>query len=82
MAAGDLSSYERAHRRIQSLAHFMRRTMLLMDKSSLLRRRTLAAFQVEPALFARMLAVHVSALPLKEFGAGPLARFGRQLVTA
>ncbi len=82
MANDNLSSYERAHRRIESLPQFMRRSMLLMDKSSLLRRRTLAAFQVEPALFARMLAVHVGKLPLANFGAGSLALFAWQLVTA
>jgi len=56
--------------------------MLLMDKSSLVRRRTLAAFQADRALFARMLSVHVGELPLNHFGPGPLVRFGWQLVSA
>ena len=82
LAKNDLPSYEVAHSRIASLPQFMRRAMLLMDKSSLLRRRTLAAFQERPALFERMLSVHVGMLPLMDFGAGALARFGWQLVTA
>lgn len=82
MVAGDLAVYEQAHRSIEALPQFMRRAMLLMDKSALLRRRTLAAFQVEPALFARMLSVHVGKLPLTNFGASALARFGWQMVTA
>lgn len=82
MAANDLSSYEAAHRQIGSLPQFMRRAMLLMDKSSVLRRRTLAAFEQQPSLFERMLSVHVGKLPLANFGAGTLARFGWRLVTA
>jgi menaquinone-9 beta-reductase len=82
LANNDLPSYENAHRRIGSLPQFMRRAMLLMDKSSLLRRRTLAAFQEEPALFERMLSVHIGKLPLANFGTGSLARLGWQLVTA
>lgn len=82
LANDDLPSYQKAHRSIGFLPQFMRRSMLLMDKSSLLRRRTLAALEEEPALFQRMLSVHVGKLPLANFGAGPLARFGWQLVTA
>lgn len=78
----DLPAYERAHRRIGSLPQFMRRSMLLMDKSSFLRRRTLAAFHDKPELFERMLSVHVGKLPLTNFGVAPLARFGWELVTA
>jgi flavin-dependent dehydrogenase len=80
--ADDLSRYQRAHRSIQLLPQFMRRAMLLMDKSAVLRRRTLAAFQEEPALFERMLSVHVGEIPITHFGAGTLARFGWSLVNA
>lgn len=55
---------------------------LLLDKSSFIRRRTLAAFQDKPELFQRMLSVHVGKLPLANFGVGPLAQFGWELVTA
>lgn len=81
-AADDLSLYQAAHRRIEALPQFMRRAMLLMDKSAAVRRRTLAAFQFEPALFERMLSVHVGQVPLAGFGAGALARFGWRLVNA
>jgi flavin-dependent dehydrogenase len=82
MSNDDLASYQRAHRHISSLPQFMRRAMLLMDKSGLLRRRTLAAFQDKPELFERMLSVHVGKLPLTDFGMGPLVRLGWQLVMA
>ena len=80
--ADDVSLYQAAHRRIQKLPQFMRRAMLLMDKSATLRRRTLATFDVEPELFQRMLSVHVGEIPLTSFGAGALARFGWQMVSA
>ena len=82
LAANDLSLYERGHRKIQVLPQFMRRAMLLMDKSSFVRRRTLAAFDAQPSLFARMLAVHVGEVPLRQFGAMTLSSFGWHLLTA
>jgi flavin-dependent dehydrogenase len=82
LASDDLSSYQRAHRNIGSLPQFMRRAMLLMDKSSLLRHRTLTVFQQQPDLFERMLSLHVGNLSLSNFGAHALARFGWGLVTA
>jgi len=81
-AANDLSIYGRMHRQIDALPQFMRRTMLLMDKSSTLRNRALRVFEAKPSLFERMLAVHVGELPLQKFGAGAIANFGWQMLTA
>jgi flavin-dependent dehydrogenase len=82
LAADDLSLYEREHRQISVLPQFMRRAMLLMDKSSALRRRTLSALNSEPSLFERMLSVHVGELPLSGFGIAPLASLGWRLLIA
>jgi flavin-dependent dehydrogenase len=82
LAAEDLSRYERVHRAIEELPQFMRATMLLMDRSALLRRRGLRALQARPDIFARMLAVHVGAMARLRFGIGPLAAFGWQLLAA
>jgi flavin-dependent dehydrogenase len=82
MAATDLSLYEKAHRKIERMPQFMRRAMLLMDKSTAIRRRTLSAFDARPALFERMLQMHVGDISIAEFGAGPLASFGWQLMKA
>jgi flavin-dependent dehydrogenase len=82
LAAADLSLYQAAHRDIMALPHFMRRAMLLMDKSAVIRRRTLQAFDARPSLFARMLAVHVGELPLASFFAHDLAGFGWHMLTA
>ncbi len=76
LAGNDLALYQSAHREIESLPQFMRRAMLLMDKSSILRRRTLRALAARPRLFERMLSVHVGELPLAKFGAGALAELG------
>jgi flavin-dependent dehydrogenase len=82
MASDDLSLYQKVHRRLEVLPQFMRRAMLLMDKSAIVRRRTLAAFQAEPALFERMLSLHVGDVSLRDFGPRVLARFAWQLVNA
>ena len=82
MAADDLSAYETEHRRIDVLPQFMRRAMLLMDKSSVIRERTLRALQSEPKLFERMLSVHVGELPLRKFGMLSFMDLGRRFITA
>ena len=79
LAAGDLSSYAAAHSKINSLPEFMSRSMLLMDRSRWLRRRSLRALSRQPGPFARMLAVHVGEMRLKDFGAGGLLNLGWQL---
>ena len=82
IVADDLSQYEAEHRRIQVLPHFMRRAMLLMDRSAVIRRRALKALHGKPSLFERMLAVHVGEVPLSKFGAATIADFGWQMLTA
>ena len=82
LAAGDLSGYATAHSRINSLPEFMSRSMLLMDRSRWLRRRSLRALSRQPDLFARMLAVHVGEMPLKDFGASGLLNLGWHLLRA
>lgn len=82
MAAGDLSSYAGAHSKINSLPEFMSRSMLLMDRSRWLRSRSLRALSRQPGLFARMLAIHVGAMRLKDFGASGLLNLGWQLLVA
>jgi flavin-dependent dehydrogenase len=82
LVAGDLSSYAAAHSKINSLPEFMSRSMLLMDRSRWLRRRSLRALSRQPDLFARMLAVHVGEMPLKDFGASGLLNLGWGLLRA
>lgn len=75
---GDLQLYEEAHRRIRRTPVFMSQTMLLMDRFSLLRRGTHAAFRSQPWLFDAMLAVHIGAAPLKLWGSRSMLDLGLQ----
>lgn len=82
LAGGDLDAYAREHRRLCRLPEFMSRSMLLLDTSPAIRRRTLRALAKRPALFERMLAVHVGEVPLRNFGACGLLDFGWHLLAA
>lgn len=82
LAEGDLSAYAAEHRKIARLPGLMSRTMLLMDQSEWLRDRSLRAFSRQPGLFARLLALHVGELKLRDFGAGGLLNLGWSLLLA
>jgi flavin-dependent dehydrogenase len=82
LAAGDLSPYAAAHRKISSLPEFMSRSMLLMDQNHWVRRHSLRAFSRQPGLFDRLLAIHVGELGLKDFGARGLLHLGWRLLLA
>jgi flavin-dependent dehydrogenase len=64
MAAGDLSRYQREHQRIGRRPEMMSDLLLLLDRSRQFRSRTIRAMAADPRLFARMVAMHVGALPL------------------
>jgi flavin-dependent dehydrogenase len=58
---GDLSLYERAHRRIGRRPGLMAELMLMLDRSGPLRRGVIGAMAWHPPLFAGMLAYHTGA---------------------
>jgi flavin-dependent dehydrogenase len=58
-AGGSLAGYHAAHRRIGRRPGFMSRLMLMLDGQRRLRRTAMHLFEWEPALFARLLAIHV-----------------------
>ena len=80
LAANDLSLYQAAHREISNLPSFMAHSMLLMDKSSWVRQHALRAFVRKPALFERLLSVHVGELSLRNFGVRGILNLGWQLL--
>jgi flavin-dependent dehydrogenase len=82
LAERDLPAYGAEHRKIAHLPELMSRTMLFMDQSRWLKDRSLRAFSREPRLFARLLALHVGELKLREFGAGGLLNLGWNLLLA
>ncbi len=64
------------------LPSLMSAAMLLMDNNGWLCRRSLRALSRQPALFARLLALHVGELGLKDFGASSLFHLGWRLLLA
>ncbi|HXB21912.1 MAG TPA: FAD-dependent monooxygenase [Candidatus Solibacter sp.] len=82
LAAGDLSLYQAAHRQISSLPSFMAQSMLLMDRSPWVRQNALRAFTRKPALFERLLSVHVGELALRDFGIPGILNLGWQILVA
>lgn len=64
---GDLSPYQKVHDRLAERPLLMARLMLTLDGRPRLQHRTLQAFKKRPELFRRLLALHVGALPPREF---------------
>ena len=73
MEAGDLARYQTAHRRIGRRPELMADLMLLLDSRSRLRRRAIRAMACHPALFGRMLAMHIGEVSPKDFLTNGLA---------
>ena len=78
----DLREYEAAHRRISRLPCVMAKLMLLMDRNPWLRARALRAFQANPRLFERMLAIHTGAASPLDLDLRTALSFSWDLVTA
>jgi mitochondrial fission protein ELM1 len=82
LKAGDLASYQVAHREITKLPAIMSRLMLAMDSSRWFRGRVLRALSSEPSLFERLLAIHTGALSFVDFGLKGSTSLGWRLLTA
>ena len=82
LRAGDLRQYEAVHRRLARLPRLMSTLMLAMDRHPGLRERTLDVLSAEPGYFARMLALHTGAVPLREFGVKKGLALGWRLLAA
>ena len=81
LTVGDLGRYEHHHTRLMRRPRFMAGFMLLLDRSTVLRTRTLAALAANPHLFASLLASHVGPLKPARFAA-TAATLGWEIVTA
>jgi flavin-dependent dehydrogenase len=64
LRANNLALYHQSHRRIQRLPTLMSRSLLLMDRSPVLRDKVLHTFQSNPWLFERLLQLHIGQSPL------------------
>jgi flavin-dependent dehydrogenase len=67
LRADNLALYEQTHRRILRLPTLMSRSLLLMDRSPVLRDTVLRTFQRTPWLFERLLQMHIGYSPLQSF---------------
>jgi flavin-dependent dehydrogenase len=59
--AGDLSGYERSHRRIGRYPHAITRLLLLVERRSRLRQRVMRSLAGDPTLMSRFLALKMRA---------------------
>jgi flavin-dependent dehydrogenase len=80
IAAGDLSGYSKAHRRIAFRPAFMADMMLSMDRWPAIRRRALGAMAGRPQCFANLLAGHVGELRAAQLVRASLS-LGWQMIT-
>jgi flavin-dependent dehydrogenase len=79
--AGDLRRYQQEHRKLARRPAMMARLMLTLDWKISLRQRVMRAFNSDPRLFSRMLAMHVGDLSPLDFAANGLS-LGWRMVTA
>jgi menaquinone-9 beta-reductase len=71
MQAGDLTHYQRAHRRLARRPMMMSNLLLWLGRNPRIRARAIHAMQRRPELFGRMLAAHVGeATPAELLSAG------------
>jgi menaquinone-9 beta-reductase len=82
LAAEDLRSYEAAHRRITAKAMRMAQLMLLMDRSTWIRRKALRLFEAQPGLFAKIIAIHMGEISADDLNAGAVFDLGWQVLRA
>ena len=82
MKSGGLRLYEQRHRHIMRLPHVMASLMLSMDSYPAFRRRVFRAFNSEPRLFSRLLALHTGALSPMQFGMRGTLSLAWRLVSA
>jgi len=79
LVRGESHLYQDAHNRIRRRPALMADLMLLLDNRGWLRRRTLSAFALRPAVFGQMLATHVGSVPVTRL-AGSMMALGWTMV--
>jgi flavin-dependent dehydrogenase len=78
-ATNNLKRYQQVHRRLARRPALMARLMLTLDWKASFRQRVMRAFDSDPRLFARLLAMHVGALSPMDFVANGLSLGWRTL---
>ena len=81
LASNDIRGYQKAHRRLLRRPRLMGNLLLLLDRKSRLRRRSMRALEAAPQLFERLLGYHLGeSRPLELATAG--AVFGWRFLAA
>jgi flavin-dependent dehydrogenase len=78
---GDLQTYQEVHRKLAIRPALMAKLMLTLDWRAYFRQRVMRAFESDPGLFARMLAMHVAGRPTSDL-AGIGASLGWRMLYA
>ena len=81
-AREDLSYYKSAHRRITRTAFRMTQLLLLMDRSTWIRRKTLRLFANNPAFFSKLISIHTGESSPEVLGMGEMFNLGWRVLCA
>jgi flavin-dependent dehydrogenase len=76
-----LDQYQRAHDEITRVPRNMGRLLLSLDERQRFRARVLGALERQHEAFERMLAIHIGASAVHQFGLGQVLRLGWNLLT-
>jgi flavin-dependent dehydrogenase len=82
LACNNLSAYENAHRRITTMAVRMTRLLLLMERSTLIRSKSLRLFEAQPGLFSKMMSIHTGESSAESLRAREMVNLGWRVLFA
>lgn len=82
IAADDLEQYQQEVQKLTMLPFALIRLLLIVERRPWLRGRLISTLHHDPALFARLLAIHARQQPARELGAGGVFRLARGLLTS
>jgi flavin-dependent dehydrogenase len=82
LGRGDLYRYERAHRKIANLAVRMTQLLLMMDRSTWIRRKTLRLFASQPAFYSKLISVHTGESRAESLRAREIVDLGWRVLSA
>jgi flavin-dependent dehydrogenase len=82
LACDNLPAYESAHRRITTTAVRMTRLLLLMERSTLIRSKTLRLFEAQPGLFSKLMSIHTGESSTESLRAREIVDLGLRVLFA
>jgi flavin-dependent dehydrogenase len=82
LADGNMRRYQQQHTKLSRRPAMMARLLLALDWKSSLRQRVMRAFNADPRLFGRIVAMHVGTLSPLEFAANGLSLGWRMMLSA